>query len=60
MMQVKEFLTILEEDIIYKVPNISEFANIQENSNEQIKLLGKIKKFIKKKQINSMEQITID
>jgi hypothetical protein len=99
MMQVKEFLTIPEEDIIYEVPNISEFADMfkngptnhpdevddsieteiicindasrslktvnlfllqQENSSEQIKLLGKIEKFIKKKQVNSMQQTTID
>ena len=97
MMQVKEFLTIPEEDIIYEIPNISEFADMfkdghdpdeiddsaeveiicinealqslktlnlyllqQENANEQIKLVGKIEKFIKKEQINLMQQTTID
>ena len=29
-------------------------------ANEQIKLVGKIEKFIKKEQINLMQQITID
>ncbi len=28
MMQVKEFLAISEEDIIYEIPNISEFVNM--------------------------------
>jgi Mlc titration factor MtfA (ptsG expression regulator) len=28
--------------------------------SEQIKLLGKIEKFIKKKRVNSIQQITID
>ena len=32
----------------------------QENASEQIKLVGKIEKFIKKKQINLMQQTTID
>ena len=99
MMQVKEFLAIPEEDIVYEIPNISEFADMfkngptdnpdelddsvemeiiltnealqslktvnlfllqQENASEQIKLLGKIEKFIKKEQFNSMQQTTID
>jgi hypothetical protein len=100
MMEVKEFLTIPEENIVYEIPDdISEFADMfkndltnhpdeiddsaeieiicvnkalqglktvnsfllqQENAGEQIKLAGKIKKFIKNKQINSMQQTTID
>ena len=99
MMQVKEFLTIPEEDIVYDIPNILEFENMfkngplnhpdkmddsteieiisvsnalqslktlnlfllqQENASEQVKLMGKIEKFIKKEQINSMQQTTID
>ena len=99
MMQMKEFLTILKENIIYDISNISKFENIfknrpvdhsdemddsteieiisisnalqslktlnlfllqQENASEQVKLMGKIEKFIKKEQINSMQQTTID
>ena len=99
MMQVKEFLTIPEEDIVYDIPNILEFENMfknglvdhpdemddsieieiisisnalqslktlnlfllqQKNASEQVKLMGKIEKFIKKEQINSMQQTTID
>ena len=99
IMQVKEFLTIPEEDIVYDIPNILEFENMfkngpvdhpdkmddsteieiisvsnalqslkslnlfllqQENASEQVKLMGKIEKFIKKEQINSMQQTTID
>ena len=32
----------------------------QENANEQIKFAGKIEKFIKKKQFNSIQQTSID
>lgn len=100
MMQMKEFLTIPEEDVVYEIPDdISEFANMfrngatdhpdeaddsteieiicinkalqslktvnlfllqQEDANEQVKLVGKIEKFIKKEQINSLQQTTID
>src|SRR6266540_4783442 len=99
MMQMKEFLIIPEEDIVYDISNISEFENMfknelidhpdeiddsieieiisvnnalqslktlnlfllqQENASEQVKLMGKIEKFIKKEQINSMQQTTID
>jgi hypothetical protein len=96
MMRVKEFLNIPEEDVIYEVPNISEFADMfknghpddvddsdeveiictnealkslktlnlyllqQENASEQIKLVGKIEKFIKKEQSSLMQQTTID
>jgi len=99
MMQVKEFLTIPEENIVYEIPDTSaEFADIfkngpnhpdeaddssemeiicinealqslktlnlyllqQENAGEQMKLVDKISKFIKKEQINSMQQATID
>lgn len=99
-MQMKEFLTIPEEDMIYEIPDdISEFADMfrngpadhpdevddsaeveiicinkalqslktlnlfllqQENASEQIKLVGKIEKFIKKEQTNSMQQTTLD
>jgi hypothetical protein len=99
-MQVKEFLTIPNEDMIYEIPDdISEFADMfknkptdhpdeaddsaeveiicinkalqslktvnlfllqQENASEQIKLAGKIEKFIKKEQTNSMQQTTLD
>ena len=31
MMQVKEFLTIPEENVIYEIPNISEFADMFKN-----------------------------
>src|SRR6266498_4469319 len=31
IMQVKEFLTIPEEDIVYDIPNISEFENMFKN-----------------------------
>lgn len=31
MMQIKEFLTIPEEDIIYEVSNISKFADMFKN-----------------------------
>ena len=31
MMQMKEFLTIPEEDVIYEIPNISEFADMFKN-----------------------------
>src|SRR6266498_2154421 len=94
MMQVKEFLTISKEDIVYDISNILEFKNMfknelvnyldkmddsieieiisvnnilqslktlnlfllqQENANEQVKLMGKIEKFIKKEQINSIQ-----
>ncbi len=87
MMQVKEFLTIPEEDIVYDIPNILKFENMfknglvdhpdeiddsieieiinvsnaiqslktlnlfllqQKNASEQVKLMGKIEKFIKK------------
>ena len=83
-----------EENIVYKIPDVSEFANIfknapinhldeiddsaeieiicinealqslkilnsyllqQEDAGEQIKLVSKIEKFIKKKQFNSMQ-----
>jgi len=99
MMQVKELLTIPEEDIIYEIPDFSEFADMfnnrhtdhpdeiddsdeveiicsnealqnlrivnlfllqQKNASEQIKLVGKIEKFIKKEKFNSMQQTTID
>ena len=99
MMQVKELLTIPEEDIIYEIPDFSEFADMfkngpinhsdkvddnseieiicvkealqnlkslnlyllqQENAGEHIKLVDKIEKFVKKEQINSMQQTTID
>src|SRR5688572_4651680 len=100
MMQVKEFLTIPKENIVYEIPNTSaEFADIfknrpinhpdeeddssemeiicinealqslktlnlyllqQEDADEQMKLVDKISKFIKKEQINSMKQTTID
>ena len=99
MMQVKELLTIPEEDIIYEIPDFSEFADMfnnrhtdhpdeiddsdkveiicsnealqslkivnlfllqQENASEQIKLVDKVEKFIKKEKFNSMQQITID
>jgi hypothetical protein len=99
MMQVKEFLTIPEEKIVYEFLNISELANMfkngsvdhpdetddsiemeiisvgnalqslktlnlfllqQENASKQVKLVGKIEKFVKKKQFNSMQQTTID
>jgi len=98
-MRIKEFLTIPEEDIIYEIPNTSEFADMfnnghtdhpdeiddndeveiicsnealrslrivnlfllqQKNASEQIKLAGKIEKFIKKEKFNSMQQTTID
>lgn len=99
-MGVKEFLTIPEEEIIYKIPDeVLEIADLfkepdinhpdeiddsieieiicinealqslktmrtfllqQENASEQIKLVDKIEKFIKKEQINSMQQSTID
>ena len=93
MMQVKEFLTISKENIIYKIPNILEFTDIfknkptsdpdevddsveteiihinkalqnlktlklfllqEENASEQIKLVEKIEKFIKKEKFNLM------
>ncbi len=93
MMQVKEFLTIPEEDIVYDISNILEFENMfknglvdhpdemddsteieiisvsnalqslktlnlfllqKENASEQVKLMGKIEKFIKKEQINRL------
>jgi len=99
MMQVKEFLTIPEEDIVYEIPDISEFTDMfknkptsdpdevddsveteiihinealqnlktlklfllqEENASEQIKLVEKIEKFIKKEKFNSMQQTTID
>ncbi|CAB5376754.1 unnamed protein product [Rhizophagus irregularis] len=99
MMQVKEFLTIPEEDVIYEFLNISEFEDMfksgttdhpdevddisemeiihinealrslktvnlfllqQENAGEQIKLAGKIEKFIRKRKFNSMQQTTIN
>src|SRR2546423_1248734 len=34
MMQVKEFLTIPEEDIIYEIPNISEFVNMFKDGHD--------------------------
>ena len=34
MMQVKEFLTIPEEDIIYEIPNISEFADMFKDGHD--------------------------
>src|SRR6266511_3319754 len=99
IMQVKEFLTIPEEDIVYDIPNMLEFVDMfkngsvnhpdeiddsteieiisvsnalqslktlnlfllqQEKASEQVKLVGKIEKFSKKEQINSMQQTTID
>ncbi|CAB5395243.1 unnamed protein product [Rhizophagus irregularis] len=101
MMQLKEFLTIPEENIVYEISEdeiISELANIfkkntnhpdeiddsteaeiisinealkclktlnlfllqQENANEHIKLVGIIEKYIKRKQVKSMQQTTID
>jgi len=99
MMRIKEFLTIPEEDIVYELPHVSEFADMfkngpinhpdevddsaeieiicvkealqnlkslnlyllqQENAGEHIKLVDKIEKFVKKEQINSMQQTTID
>ncbi|RGB23354.1 hypothetical protein C1646_774624 [Rhizophagus diaphanus] len=39
---------------------VNSFLLQQENASEQIKLVGKIEKFIKNKQINSMQQTTID
>lgn len=100
-MQVKEFLTIPDEDIVYLIPEdqiIPEIASLfnnrldhpdeiddgteieticiskasqsleivhtfllqQENASEYIKLMGKIENFIKKIQIRSMQQTTID
>ncbi|CAB5363548.1 unnamed protein product [Rhizophagus irregularis] len=41
-----------------KIVNL--FLLQQENASEQIKLAGKIEKFIKNKQINSMQQTTLD
>src|SRR6266498_3699048 len=99
MIQVKEFLTISKENIVYDISNILKFENMfknelvdhldkiddsieieiisvsnalqslktlnlfllqQENASEQVKLMGKIEKFIKKEQINLMQQTTID
>ena len=97
-MQVKEFLTITEENITCEILDISEFTDLykntstdpdeiddsveiekiyinealqnlktvnlfllqQENASEQIKLVSKIEKFIKKKQFNSTQQTVID
>ena len=98
VMQVKEFLTIPEENITCEILDISEFTDLykntstdpdeiddsveiekiyinealqnlktvnlfllqQENASEQIKLVSKIEKFIKKKQFNSTQQTVID
>jgi hypothetical protein len=91
-MQLKEFLTISEEDIVCGIPNLSEIADLfrkkpnendlnemddsteaesicinkalqslktvhmfllqQENASEQIRLVSKIEKFMKKEKIN--------
>ena len=99
MMQVKEFLTIPEKDIVYEIPDISEFTDMfknkptsnsdevddsveteiihinkvlqnlktlklfllqEENVSEQIKLVEKIEKFIKKEKFNSIQQTIIE
>jgi hypothetical protein len=103
MMQVKDFLTIPKENIVYEIPDdnqiISDLAHLfkrtntnhpdeiddsteaeiiginealkclktvnlfllqQENANKHVKLAGVIEKFIKKKQVRSMQQTTID
>lgn len=103
-MQVKELLTIPDENIVYLIPEdqiiIPEIARLfkkgsdtdhpdeiddstevkticiskalqslktvhtfllqQEDTSEYIKLMGKIENFIKRKQVNSMQQTTID
>ena len=47
-------------NLIYVIRFIRMFLLQQENASEQIKLVGKIEKFIKKEQINLMQQTTID
>src|SRR6266540_3511502 len=81
-MKVKEFLTISEEDDVYKIleddqiitelvtvsinvalkslENICTFLFQQEDANEYIKSIDKIRKFIKKKKNHMMQQTTLD
>jgi hypothetical protein len=45
---------------LQSLKTVNLFLLQQKNAGEQIKLAGKIEKFIKKEQINSMQQTTID
>jgi len=55
-----EVETICINEASQSLKNIRMFLLQQENASEQIKLVGKIEKFIKKEQINLMQQTTID
>jgi len=55
-----EVETICINEASQSLKNICIFLLQQENASEQIKLVGKIEKFIKKEQINLMQQTTID
>ncbi|CAI2186995.1 17155_t:CDS:1, partial [Funneliformis geosporum] len=45
---------------LQSLKTVNLFLLQQENASEQIKLVGKIEKFIKKEQTNSMQQTTLD
>ncbi len=55
-----EVETICINEASQSLKNIRMFLLQQENASEQIKLVSKIEKFIKKEQINLMQQTTID
>ncbi|GES89412.1 CENP-B homolog protein 2-like [Rhizophagus clarus] len=52
--------TIGIKKALQSLKTVHTFLLQQENMSEQIKLVGKIENFIKKKQINSMQQTTLD
>ena len=55
-----ELETICINKALQSLKTIHIFLFQQENTSEQIKLVGKIEKYIKKEQFNSMQQTTLD
>ena len=55
-----EVETICINEASQSLKNIRMFLLQQENASEQIKLVDKVEKFIKKEKFNSMQQTTID
>jgi len=55
-----EIETIHINEALQSLKTVNLFLLQQENASEQIKLVDKIEKFIKKRKFNSMQQTTID
>ncbi|EXX66971.1 CENP-B homolog protein 2-like [Rhizophagus irregularis DAOM 181602=DAOM 197198] len=55
-----EIVTISTNIALKSLETVNMFLLQQENTEEYIKLIGKIEKFIRKKQVHMMQQTTID